>query len=370
MVSKGIISADSHVSEPGDLWIERIDREYQFRAPRLEQRVRDGKVQDFFIYEGWPPHSVGVGLGAAAQRGESFREEGKGYADALPGGWDPEARLQDQDTDGVVAEVLYTTLGFRLYWMRDPGLMSACFRAYNDWLSDFCSEAPDRLYGLALISLGDIPAACQELRRARSLGHKGAMIPLSPAQGSFPYASHAYDEFWATAQELDIALVLHENTGGAESQLSQSSYWNPESSIQRIVKPHEVQRSIAQLVISGVFERFPALRVVSAENGTDWLPWFINRMGQIKQKTNYETPLTMLPIEYFRRNVFFTYIDEPWAVENLEIIGEDNLMFSTDYPHTASTWPKSQEVVERDCADLPEGTRDKLVHDNVLAVFR
>lgn len=369
-MSGGIVSADSHVSEPGDLWVQRLDHEYRFRAPRLEQRERDGKVQDFWVYEGWPPHPVGVGLGAAALNHHSFREEGKGYSDALPGGWDPVARLKDQDVDGVVAEVLYTTLGFRLYWLRDAALMNACFRVYNDWLSEFCSEAPDRLFGLALISLMDIPSANAELRRARNLGHRGAMIPLSPAPGCPPYTSEAYDGFWATAQDLDITLVLHENTGGAESRLSPSSYWDPLMSTGPIVRPHEIQRSLAQMLISGVFERFPNLRVVSAENGTDWLPWFINRIARLSTRTNFPTRLSMRPIEYLRRNVAFTYIDEPEAVENIELIGEDNLMFSTDYPHTASTWPKSRQIVDRDFAHLSMSLRDKIVHDNTLAVFR
>src|ERR1041384_84262 len=136
-----IFSADSHVSEPGDLWLERIDKEYQFRAPRIEQRERNGKVQDFFIYEGFAPHAVGVGLGAAATE-RDFRAKGKGYADALPGGWDPAPRLHDQDVDGVDGEVLQTTLGFRLFWLTDAGLQRACFRVYNDWLPEFCSYNP------------------------------------------------------------------------------------------------------------------------------------------------------------------------------------------------------------------------------------
>jgi uncharacterized protein len=370
MAEVGIFSADSHLSEPGDLWVERIDEEYRFRAPRMEQRERDGKLQDLFIYEGWPPHPVGVGLGAAAKSGESFREEGKGYSDALPGGWDPAARIKDQDADGVVGEVLYTTLGFRLYWIQDGGLLGACFRVYNDWLSEFCSYAPDRYYGLALIALHDVDAGIAELTRARNQGHRGAMIPLSPAPGCPPYTSPVYDRLWAAAQDLDMALVLHENTGGAESRLSTSSYWDPQSTMANILRPHEIQRSLAQIVVSGVFERFPQLRIVSAENGTDWVPWFVGRLSRLSTRTLFPTKLTMKPIEYFRRNVYFTYIDEPWAVQNLELFGEDNLMFATDYPHSASTWPNSPQIVDRDTAGLSESVRNKLVHDNALAVFR
>jgi predicted TIM-barrel fold metal-dependent hydrolase len=368
-----IYSADSHVSEPGDLWVERIDAEYRFRAPRLEARERNGKMEDLWIYEGWPPHPVGVGLGAADRNGpgnSSFRAEGKGYGDALAGGWDPAARLKDQDVDGVEGEVLYTTLGFRLFWIADEGLQRACFRVYNDWLAEFCSYAPDRLVGLALISLYDVDEAILELRRAAKQGHRGAMIFLSPPAGYPSYSTKAYDRFWAEAQELDMAMVLHENTGGAESRTSPSSYWDPDLTLGvTITRPHEVQRSLGGMILSGVFERFPRLRMITAENGTDWLPWFLGRLKRKPRATSYPTPLTMLPIEYWYRNCFATYINEQDAVEHRDIIGVDNLMFATDYPHSASTWPKSEEIVARDMADVSEADRRKLIHDNTLRAF-
>lgn len=370
MADYKIFSADSHVSEPGDLWVQRIDKEFQFRAPRLERRERNGRVEDLWLYENFPPHPVGIGLGAAATQHETFREEGKGYADALPGGWDPAARMKDQDVDGVDGEVLYTTLGFRLYWMEDPRLQRACFRVYNDWLSELCSYNPQRLVGLALISLYDVDEAISELQRAANLGHRGAMIFLSPPAPCPPYTSKAYDPFWAAAQDLDLALVLHENTGGAESRLSPSSYWNPDMTLGPILRPHEAQRTLAQLILSGVLERFPRVRFVSAENGTDWLPWFLNRLARpVRGGGMYPTKLTLTPLEYLHRQVYFTYIDEPEAVESLDLIGVDNLLFATDYPHTASTWPKSQEIVERDTAALPPDVRRKLVRDNTLKVF-
>jgi predicted TIM-barrel fold metal-dependent hydrolase len=117
-------------------------------------------------------------------------------------------------------------------------------------------------------------------------------------------------------------------------------------------------------------ERFPTLKFVTAENGTDWLPWFLGRLAKKNRSGNlYGTPLTLTPLEYFHRQVFVTYIDEPEAIEAKDIIGVDNLMFSTDYPHTAATWPKSQEVVERDAQHLTAEERRKLVRDNTLRVF-
>jgi predicted TIM-barrel fold metal-dependent hydrolase len=108
---------------------------------------------------------------------------------------------------------------------------------------------------------------------------------------------------------------------------------------------------------------------MSTENHTDWVPWFLNRMGRSRGKSSFPTELSMRPIEYVKRNVFFTYINEPDAVANRETIGVDNLMWASDYPHSASTFPRSREVVERDTASIPAEDRRKLVHDNVLNVF-
>jgi uncharacterized protein len=370
-----IFSGDSHVSEPGDLWLQRLDKEFQFRAPRVEQRERNGRLQDVFVYEGFPPHPVGVGLGAASRTGpgtSNFREQGKGYEDALPGGWNPEVRLKDMDIDGVEGEILHTTLGFRLFWLTDPKLQRACFSVYNDWLAEYCSYAPEQLIGVPLISLYDVGLACEELRRCAAKGMRGAMIWLAPPAGYPDYTSNLYDPFWAEAQELDMPLVLHEITGGAESRLSPSSYWDRNLSLAAMIRSHEPQRTIAQLIMSGVCERFPNIKFISAENGLDWVPWYVSRVQRAKGgKTSFETELSMEPIDYFHRNIFFTYINEPHAVENRDLFGIDNLMFATDYPHSASTWPKSQEVVERDMTSfgVSEEEKRKLIHDNVVRLF-
>jgi predicted TIM-barrel fold metal-dependent hydrolase len=194
------------------------------------------------------------------------------------------------------------------------------------------------------------------------------MIYLSPPAPCPPYSSLAYDGFWAEAQDLDMTMVLHENTGGAETRLSPSSYWDENMSLGSIVRPHEVQRTLGMLILSGVMERFPNLRFVSAENGSDWLPWFIRRVERARSGS-YPTPLSLKPIEYLQRQVSFSYIDEPEAVEARDIVGVDRLMFSTDYPHSASTWPNSQAVVERHMVRVSDEDRRKILHDNVLHIF-
>jgi predicted TIM-barrel fold metal-dependent hydrolase len=353
-----LFSADSHVSEPADLWTQRIDKAFRFRAPRVDSLERDGRMQEFFIYEGYPPHPVGIGLGAAVtQEGRADLRAGTNttsYANARPGGWDPVVRLGDQDIDNVEGEVLHTTLAFRLFWLRDAKLQRACFRVYNDWLAEFCSHSPQRLIGVPLISLYDIDEGVAELRRTAALGLKGAMVWLSPPEGCPPFSSPFYDPFWAEAQDLDTPVVLHEITGAAESRLSQA-YWDEHRVLQNVIAPHEAQRTFAQLILS------------------DWLPLWLKRLdGAIKRvrgENTYPTKLTLQPTEYFHRQVYFSYINEPEAVEHRDEIGVGNLMWASDYPHSASTWPHSMDVVDRDTSAIPDEERRRLVHDNVLRVF-
>ena len=373
MADYKLFSADSHVSEPPDLWSERIDRQFSYRAPRVVGLEKDGKMQDFMVYEGFPPHPVEPGLGAAGrerQGGSNGDFKAKSYNEALPGGWDPAARLKDQDLDGVDGEIIHPTLGFRQFWLKDAALQRACFRVYNDWLAELCHYAPDRLIGVPMISLYDVGLACEELRRANKMGLKGAMIWMSPPADVKSCADPYYDPFWAEAQELGAPIVLHGITGSAESRYS-IAYWNPESVLGNVTRHHEIERTLALLILSGVLERFPRLKVISTENHTDWMPVWLKRLdGSIRRAPAlFPTKLNLSPVEYFHRQVYITYINEPVAVENRELIGIDNLMWSSDYPHSASTWPKSQEIVERDFQGLPEGERRKIVRDNALRLF-
>ena len=360
-----LFSADSHMSEPTDLWVKRLDRRFADRAPHVEQHTRDGRMQEYFVFEGFEAHRLSPGIGAAAHLNGGDRASfGGNYADARPGGWDPVERLKDQDMDGVDGEVLHTTLGFRLFWLADAELQRACFRVYNDWLTEFCSHNPRRLVGLGLISLVDIEEAVQELRRCARLGLKGALI-WNSAPDDRPYSSSEYDPFWAEAQELEMPLALHSLTGHHESRLPLNYI------LHGVVKTHEIERSLATILVSGIFERFPRLNIVSVENQAGWIPYFLHRVDRAGRPGQdlFPTRLTMKPSEYFHRNVFVTHIDDPVAIHNLDVIGVDNLMWSSDYPHSASSWPRSQEVVQREFGSLAPDVRRKVCRDNVMKLY-
>jgi predicted TIM-barrel fold metal-dependent hydrolase len=372
MAELQLISSDSHVSEPPDLWVERIDTKYRDRAPRVVLNP-EGQEGAYLVYEGYPPHNLAIGLGAGRTPEElaAFLKTGT-YADARPGGWDPAQRLPDMELDGVEAEVLYTTLGFRLFWLKDAELQRACFRVYNDWLAAYCSYAPKRLKGLALISLYDPKEGAQELERCAKLGLKGAMIWCSPPADQ-PYSSEIYDPFWAAAQDLDMPVSLHAITGMERIPWE----YSPEKRAMRsTVTPHEIEKSFSILILSGVLERFPRLKIVSAENNCGWLPYYLQRMdrgfarfGPSGTVTPWPTKLTLKPSEYFRRQMYCTFIDDSFGVASRHWIGVDNVMWSSDYPHTASTWPHSRDIIERDFKDVSEVEKRKIVRENVAQLY-
>jgi predicted TIM-barrel fold metal-dependent hydrolase len=361
-----LISADSHVSEPPDLWATRVARKYRERAPRMMANP-PGKEGAYFYYEGYAPHPIGIGLGAGKSPEELKEFLTKAtYADARPGGWDPAERIKDNALDGVEADVLYTTLGFRIFWLKDPALQADCFRVYNDWLAEFVSYDSKHMAGLPMISLYDPKAGARELERCAKMGLKGAMIWCSPPADQ-PYSSDFYDPFWATAQELKMPVSLHAITGmGVESQYN----WG-ERYMRATVLSYEVEKSFSVLIFSGVLDRFPELQIVSAENNIGWLPYYLQRMDRAfeRQRISAGFANKLKPSEYFRRQMWATYIDDYVGVQNRHFIGVDKLMWSSDYPHQASTWPHSQEVVARDFKDASPEDRFKITRANAARLY-
>ena len=204
-----VLSSNSHVFEPPDLWQTRIDAAFRDRAPRIEQI--DGG--DYIVVEADQVLS-GIGLisnaGARFEAPETISAQGR-FEDVLGGGYDPEQHLKDMALDGVAGEVLYPSQGLFYFKVADAALMSAIFRAYNDWLAEFCRTDPARLKGIAMINLDDVEDGIKELERAARLGLAGAMITEYPAEDR-RYDQPEYEPFWAAAAALDLPLSLHTAT--------------------------------------------------------------------------------------------------------------------------------------------------------------
>lgn len=365
MANLRVVSADSHMMEPADLWQTRLDNKYRDRAPKVVQNPK--KPGLIFVAEGIDPFPVAGGFGAG-RSGEELKDHlSKGYEAARPSGWDPVERIKDQEIDGVEAEVLYTTLGMPLFGLNDPDLQRSCFGVYNDWVAEFCSHNPKRLYGISLISLEDINAGIKELERTAKNGLRGAMIWGSPPEDK-PYGSREYDNFWQAASELQMPLSLHVITG--KSKESKINFEQISTFYMNII--HEVQRSLTQLIFGGVLERFPKLTIVSAENDTGWFPHYMYRMDHAYEKFNAmeKEPLPLKPSDYVRRQIWATFQDDPVGPATYKIFGENNYMWASDFPHTDSTWPESRQWIAKDFTGVPDEVTRKIVFDNAVKLYR
>jgi predicted TIM-barrel fold metal-dependent hydrolase len=365
MTNGTIISADSHFVEPPEIWTERIAPEFRDRAPRLVDDL-DGRTGQFLVCEDLAP-TGGAGYFAAGVDPEDLaRVMALGYDAAPPHVREPAARLEAQDKDGVVAEILYASYGMQLFHLTDGGLRAACFRAFNDWAAEYCGYDTDRLLGTGLIDLDDVAAAVTELERLAGKGLKGVMIWAEPPDDR-PYSHPDYEPFWAAAQDLDVKLSLHSLT----SRRPGSDPGEGDIVYRSVLLYQEVARTLSDLVLHGVLERFPRLTFVSAENEIAWLPFHLWRMDQLQAKLRdlSDVKLSMASSDYFRRQFYATFIEDPLFASTLPHLGADNIMWSSDFPHLASSWPRSGDFIESTLATVGEADRRKIVHDNVSRLY-
>jgi predicted TIM-barrel fold metal-dependent hydrolase len=334
-----LISSDSHVIEPAGLWKRELPVAFEAQAP------------DF----GGP------------RRNDH------------PGAMDKHTRVAEMAADGVSAEVLYPTHGLRVLSLDDPELEHACCRVYNDWLIDYCSAAPERLIGLAMLSVYDIDQAIQELQRCHQAGLRGAVIWQVPPP-ALSFASDHYERFWAAAQELEMPVNLHILSGHGYSRERAFPSTGTASRSAVDIARNSVNDKMAQamdalydLIFSGVFERFPRLKLVMVENEIGWIPFLLEQWDYyVKRNVTGRTDLLIkrLPSEYFHQNVFATFFNDAVGGHLLSWWGADNCMWSNDYPHGNSTWGHSREIVARDLGHLPAERRAKLVRENVAKLYR
>lgn len=369
-----LISADSHVVEPRDLWLRELPASFRARAPRAE---RDPANHHWYFVD--PNGRRGVDLTVSATAGIP-KAEVQAALDASPdaevgaaGAHDPLARLADLRRDGIAADVVYPTAALSLMALQDRELQAACFRVYNDWIADYCAADPVRLAGLAVLSSWDVVDAVTELRRAADLGLRGGCIWTSPPEGD-SFFERRYDPLWATAAELSMPLSLHTLAGNRASlEIARYGLDVESTFFFGFTTRLELQRSLCELIVSGVFERHPTLRVVAAEGGIEYAATLERRLdgGFAGGWGKLDHALTRKPSSYFRENVFLTYISDPVGLNNLRFTGADHFLWSGDYPHDASTWPDSEERVRRECAEagLDDASARKLTASNTARLY-
>jgi predicted TIM-barrel fold metal-dependent hydrolase len=359
-----IISADSHVTEPPNTYIDYIEPGWRARAPRLE---RIEKLGDVFVVDGMK-RPITIGLAAAAGKPvEELRLLGANFADMHRGGWDPHARLDDQKRDGVDAEVIYPTVGMVLCNHRDFDYKKACFDAYNRWIAEYCSAHPDRLLGIGQTAMRSPAEGIADLHAIKAAGLRGVMMPGNPALED--YDSPVYDDFWRAAIELELPLSFHILTSSEDNFRARGPKMNAFLTIIR-----GCQDIMGTFILGGVFERHPALKIVCVEADAGWVPHYMYRMDHAyKRHRNWLPPgqaLSKLPSEYFRENIYTTFQDDWVAFQTADMVNWRRLMWANDFPHSDSTWPWSQAMLAEHASVLSPEQRRAILYENVKELYK
>jgi predicted TIM-barrel fold metal-dependent hydrolase len=362
-----VVSADSHVLEPHDLWTHRMaGGPFADRAPKMVEHPAHGHL---FVIDGLHPFPIGL-VGAAGKPSSELRLLGSRADELRSGGWDPAARLEDMDADGIAAEVLYPSVGMNLARSKEREYQLACIQAYNDWLVEFSEAGKGRLVGLAMIPVVDIGDAVAEIDRASANGLRGAMIPGGPPEGH--YAEARFDPMWTAFEERGWPVSFHILTGGGSGADPTLGSGLQMMTVMSIV--HSMQLTLALLIFGGVFDRHPALRVVSAEHDAGWVAHFANRIDQMYDRHHNwlgrgGEPIGRAPSDYLLDNCWYTFQKDPVAVETRHRAGISRLMWASDYPHSDSTWPHSRKVIERDFSGVPDDEVAAIVGGNAAALY-
>ncbi len=369
MADRLILSSDSHVFEPPDLWTQRIDDAFKARAPRMK---RVGDVDHLVVEDGRTIAGIGLisNAGARYEAPETISDHAR-FEDVHVGGWDPAQHLKDMVIDGVHGEVLYPSQGLFYYKVADSGLFSAICRTYNDWLAEFCSVDPDRLKGIAMINADDVGDAVGELERTAKLGFVGAMIAEYPLEER-RYDQADYEPLWAAAAAHDMPLSLHTATRRVRSNAALSERTVHDAS-RRATKVFLPAISMCDMIFSGVFERHPGLRLAIVEFELSWIPYVLTNMDYTYRERNEEAQYRFkgdtLPSDFFARNVHVSFQEDDVGIRMRDHIGVDCMMWGSDYPHSESTFPRSREVLDKILEGVGEEERARIVCHNTARLY-
>lgn len=367
-----VISADSHITEPPDCYTAHIDPAWRDRAPHM---VSDDARGDMFVIPGMS-RPIAMGLVAAAGKpAEELTVSGVSFDELHRSGWDPNYRIADQQRDGVAAEVIYPTVGMMICNHPDADFKHAAFTAYNRWIADYCSVAPDRLLGCGQTALRSVDEGIADLQRIAGLGLRGVMMPGEPAtwseDGSGDYDDPMWDPFWQAAIDLGLPLSFHILTSRASAFESRPR--GPRiNGFLAIIRG--IQDIMGTLIYGGVFERHPDLKVVCVEADAGWVPHYMYRMDHAwKRHRNWMAPgveLQRLPSEYFAEHIYTTFQDDWTAFRVAEQMNWRRLMWANDFPHSDSTWPWSQEMLVEHTAHLTDEMTQAILSGNVSDLYQ
>ncbi|MHB8664767.1 MAG: amidohydrolase family protein [Acidimicrobiales bacterium] len=379
-----VIDADTHYTEPPDLWTSRAPAEYKDRVLHVEDR------------DGIPTWVVdGVEIGFARGGGVVDPQGGKlpflesmekGIDWVHPGAWDPKARLQVMDECGIHAQVLFPNVvglgGHTLNTVvQDEALRILCVEIYNDAMAQIQEESNMRFLPMPVLPSWDVDRCVKETERCARLGLRGINMTSDPQDlGSPDLANRAWDPLWEICADLDMPVHFHIGSSNTAMDFYGKYFWPSQD---EYVKPAiggsmlflNSARVVINTVFAGIFDRFPKLRMVAVESGIGWVPFILETMDyELWENAPVQArELSKMPSEYFGSNWHVTF----WFERNggdvqglIDRVGEDNVLFETDFPHPTCLYPAPLEYVAEKMNSLRPETRRKVMGENAAKLYR
>jgi predicted TIM-barrel fold metal-dependent hydrolase len=361
-----ILDADTHQMEPPDLWATRLEPDFRDRAPA--RGTYQGRAQ--LMVEGETVTSEGKYPFSTPEFQAALVRGLQRFSRAREARFSAASRLADMDAEAVDAQVIYPTVGGQLLGReyRDAELLAAICRTYNDWSAEYCAAAPERLRWAAMLPVQDATLAVAEAKRAADAGCTAFYLRPNPI-GDRNLFHEANFPLFAEIERLDRPIAIHDS--GSPHLPSYGDRMDTHVTGHILAHPFEAMSAMAGLIWYGVFERFPRLTVVHVEADAGWVPYWLQRMEQHWEFSgNAEHGyLTLRPTEYFRRNVFVACRgDERTLPAAVDLVGDHNFVFNTDYPHPDGTWPWGMKSLEEQ--PIPEESKRRIFWDNAARAFR
>jgi predicted TIM-barrel fold metal-dependent hydrolase len=380
-----IVDADAHVNPPHEFWADYLPAKFKDMAPKIEH----ADDADYIVFEGSRRKLNLLGSGGAVGK-DTKKTEGR-RSDMMAGGWMPAQRIADMDKDGMDAAILF---GGGPLGSQNVDLYIESFAAYNRWLSDFCSFERRRLIGVGYVPLRDTQESIRMMQEAKALGFNAVNIPAFPQSreanktsgdtgaiasmgaqaaaltgdpfGGRTVADPEFDDFWAAAVDLDMTLTIH--LGGRIPRFGDKQHFLPDM----LMSKYAMGEPIAIMIFGGVFMRFPKLRYAVIESGVGWFAHAAEYMDRTWEKQRFwtESPLPNPPSFYMSQNVYGSFINDRVGILTRDMPGAGNIMWSSDYPHSETTFPHSADVIARDFEGVPEEARREIICDRAKRLFK
>jgi predicted TIM-barrel fold metal-dependent hydrolase len=363
-----VVSVDDHVIEHPTVWQDRLPEKFKERGPTS---ITTPEGYDIWMIDGVPHPSIGLNAVAGKEK-KDYGLEPTAYTDMRAGCYTIEDRIADMDVDGVHAQLCFPSLpgfaGSTFFAMEDKDLAAACVSAWNDWIIDeWCAGMPGRQIPLALVPFWDIDLTVAETERIVARGAKSISFTEMPhALGLPSYHTDHWDPFFAILAEANVPISIHFGSGGGPNVAADA----PFTTAIAMYGLNSVMATM-DLCNTRIFERFPDLKFALSEGGIGWMPYALERMDYTWDRHRFYTGMDTAskPSDIFRDHIFGCFIADDAGLANVDLIGEDNIMFESDYPHSDSNWPHARKMLAESLVHLSDATCAKIAEGNARKLF-